>query len=272
MECRRHKVVLGFAWAFFVLGSSLSQSSSQETTVNVKEYLEKNKPQSYQYLQKRLNTAVKDSQLAVQDKVVNNLWAVSTSNPKVKFRNNNGNTEFLMVTWINLTDRNKADWNPGKKPLNRLTWLTASPQVQEFCQFCKGIGMDIPGNIMLSLRLQQYLGLRLESKKTHFIEMWVKEKDMIRPCIDNNIKDSSCNLLPQNIPVNQADLRQIKEEAVKYEFPWTGLGYTYDWGHLRKPFVGASEFVIKATPEKLIEVEVVSVTATEDYCNNKFLN
>ncbi|MFM7615311.1 MAG: hypothetical protein ACKO4R_14065, partial [Synechococcales cyanobacterium] len=133
----------------------------------------------------------------------------------------------------------------------------------------------IPDNIELSLRLQQYLGLVLNkySSKTHFVEMWVKAEDLIRPCIDQEINDTSCHLLPLPVPDNSPVIKAIYtnsySNAKKEYYPWSGLGYTYDWGNPQKPHVGSSEFIINPTAEKPVEVEVVSVTPTQEYCHIK---
>jgi hypothetical protein len=46
-------------------------------------------------------------------------------------------------------------------------------------------------------------------------------------------------------------------------FPWTRLGYTYDWGN-RRSEVGLSEFGVVASAEAVIE----SVTPTINYCRS----
>lgn len=47
-------------------------------------------------------------------------------------------------------------------------------------------------------------------------------------------------------------------------YPWTRLGYTYDWGNPRAD-MGLSEFVIK----KGAEIAINSVYTTEDYCREQ---
>ena len=42
--------------------------------------------------------------------------------------------------------------------------------------------------------------------------------------------------------------------------PWTGMGYTYDWGALNYPF-GASEFILVPGAE----YEIVRIVKTMDY-------
>jgi hypothetical protein len=249
--------------------------AQSETNINVSEYLKNNKPESYNFLKNKLDEAIADAKRPSQEKVVDNLWELTTSHSKIKTRINNGKTEFLMVSWKYVKKPNE-DWKPGLKPINNQTWLTASNQVKEFCQTCKGLGISIPGNIMLSLRLQQYLGLILNknSNKTHFVEMWVKAEDLSRPCIDPEINDSSCQVLPVPVPKSNSVLQKIYKSSFEdngEHYPWTGLGYTYDWGNPKKPHVGASEFLLNPDPGKSVEVEVVSVTPTQEYCNNQYL-
>lgn len=252
--------------------SKTSQNKSLEKSslpTNVDSWLTGNEPVR-QKLKELLKTAISNTP---NGEVVNNLWALSISNQRLKPRprNNNGKTEFLMVTWVSSEQADILKSKARKKhSFSDYVWVTASPEVKEFCHDCKGSGLDIPGSIMLSLRLQQYLGLRLDSFKTHFVEIWVKENDLFRPCIDQEINDSICSKLPPNISENHSDLINIEKDSAG--FPWTGLGYTYDWGNPQKPHIGASEFVIKRNNQnKKVEVEIVAVTPTEKYCNNKHL-
>ncbi|MGF1936798.1 MAG: hypothetical protein RM347_020830 [Nostoc sp. ChiQUE02] len=293
MKKLKPQVFLGLTGAFLAVGySSLLareipiQSRSNlrkdllapsETNPNVNEYLEKNKPASYKALKRQLDAAIEDAKRPREEKVVKNLWSLSKSNSRVKSRENGGQVEYLMASWKYVKNPTE-DWKIGtKKNIENQTWLTAVPQVKEFCENCKGIGINIPGNIMLALRLQQYLGLILNrnSNKTHFVEMWVKAEDLSRPCIDPEINDSTCNVLPIPVPASYPVLNQIYSASYtvgsQEHYPWTGLGYTYDWGNPKKPREGASEFLINGTKEKPIEVEVVSVTATKEYCNNQYL-
>ena len=45
-------------------------------------------------------------------------------------------------------------------------------------------------------------------------------------------------------------------------YPWTQLGYTYDWAPGAESEVGESEFVVRAGSEVIVE----SVTSQADYC------
>lgn len=256
---------------------SKAELAQLEVTQNVYDYLLQYQPETYNLLTKTLADSIEDAKQPLADEVVNDLWALSTNNPQVKSRSNNGKIEYLMSTW-KYTSNPSTDWPIGaKKLLPYQTWFTAVPQVQEFCQKYQAIDSTIPDNVELSLRLQQYLGLILNkySTKTHFVEMWVKAEDLTRPCIDGEINDSSCNLLPLPVPDSSPVVKAIYTNsytnAKKEYYPWSGLGYTYDWGNSQKPHQGPSEFIINPTPEKPVEVEVASVTPTQEYCRNQIL-
>ena len=279
-------VFLVFGWQNRVLAegmnsyntpASKTQLAQLEVTQNVYDYLLQYQPETYNLLTKTLAESIEDAKEPLADEVVNNLWALSANNPQIKSRENNGKIEYLMSTW-KYTSNPTTDWPIGaKKLLPYQTWFTAVPQVKEFCQKYQATDSNIPDHIELSLRLQQYLGLILNkySTKTHFVEMWVKGEDLMRPCIDGEINDSSCDLLPLPVPDNSPVVKTIYtnsySNAKKEYYPWSGLGYTYDWGNPQKPHQGPSEFIINPTPEKPVEVEVVSVTTTQEYCRNQIV-
>ncbi|MBS9384867.1 MAG: hypothetical protein HEQ24_11800 [Dolichospermum sp. BR01] len=292
MKNWQHKLFLGllccaflvFGWQNRVLAEGMTsystpvaktQLSQLEVTQNVYDYLLQYQPETYNILTKKLAESIEDAKQPLADEVVNNLLALSPNNPQVKWRENNGKIEYLMSTW-KYTSSPSSDWPIGtKKLLPYQTWFTAVPQVKEFCQKYQAIDSNIPDNVELSLRLQQYLGLILNkySTKTHFVEMWVKAEDLTRPCIDAEINDASCNLLPLPVPDSSPVVKAIYTNsytnAKKEYYPWSGLGYTYDWGNSQKPHQGPSEFIINPTPEKPVEVEVASVTPTQEYCRNQ---
>ncbi|WP_016951545.1 hypothetical protein [Anabaena sp. PCC 7108] len=274
-----------FGWQNRVLADEITsgtpilkaQLAQLEVSQNVYDYLLQYQPETYQVLTKTLAESIEDAKQPLEDELVNDLWALSPNNPQVKSRENNGKIEYLMSTW-KYTSNPSTDWPVGsKKLLPYQTWFTAVPQVKEFCQQYQAVDSNIPDNVELSLRLQQYLGLILNkySTKSHFVEMWVKAEDLSRPCIDSEINDSSCNLLPLPIPESSPVVKTIYTNsytnANKEYYPWSGLGYTYDWGNQQKPHVGASEFIINPMPDKPVEVEVVSVTPTQEYCRNQIV-
>lgn len=141
----------------------------------------------------------------------------------------------LVVTW--------TDWDgyvDGQTiEKSREIWVTAVPELKMFCE-----SNEIDKN-NVTLRLEQLLGLPPNSGKSLFVEIWVKPDDLFRPSPDPEITDQVAGL---NFPVpdifapfNEEYIEWFSEyinwfneknnKSYKYDgYPWTRLGYTYDWG------------------------------------------
>lgn len=164
----------------------------------------------------------------------------------------------LTVTWTPRRDDYEGNLGSSKK-LERDVWITLVPEVREYCS-----QLSVEDDLDL-LRLEQLLGLPPAGGKTTFVEMWVRPRDLFRPCPDPEIDDRRCNLnFPARTDQRHRDWFNRSRET-SYDgariFPWTRLGYTYDWGNPSRE-VGLSEYVIS----KDAEVVVRSVTTTSAYC------
>jgi len=227
---------------------------------------------SYNYLQREFDRAVEKT--IKLDIPTVKVLSLDEKNGGIETRiNNKREKEILMVTWTNKKYYPALkDGKPETKELDRLTWVTAKPQVYSFCNQTSGIGGNLSHltrEMMLDLRLTQYLGLKPQVPKNNqkdkdsFVEMWVKAKDLKRPCSNESIDTKECS------NSGTKKMQQVRKKFLgdsENNYPFTGLGYTYDWG---KPSpVGPSEFVIEASKDELVEVEVVSVYSTKDYCKN----
>ncbi len=204
----------------------------------------------------RYQAAVKDAEHVDQSKVVDDLVAIVDSNHELIWRRNGGDEEVLLVTW--------TDWNGYKESegesidLQREVWTTVAPQVQTFCQ------NDIAANVDYVLRVEELLGLPPRNDKQWFVELWAKPTDIFRPSPDPEIDDSKAELdFPPDVdPAHVAWFNNLL--ATSYGpngYPWTRLGYTYDWGK-RSGIEGLSEFVIR----KGAKVTVHAAIANSDYC------
>lgn len=122
-------------------------------------------------------------------------------------------------------------------------WVTAAPELKRFFQ------SDL--SQLSTLRLEQILGLPPEGGYTRIVEFWVDPADMFRPSPDPEITDMEAELTfpsGSRTTVSQAYKDWFSATwASRYEsatpYPWTQLGYTYDWGS--SDHVGLSEFVIE---------------------------
>jgi len=210
-------------------------------------------------LQHAYSQAIKDAEVAEYNEISRNLVAIVPANDALRWNRDTG--EVLVVTW---TSWNGYDDHVGSSmKLPREVWVTVVPEVKAFCHEKHITPTRVP------LRLEQLLGLPPEAGKTKFVEMWVTPNDLFRPAPDPEVSDHEAELdFPvshQFVTVSETyrqwfhDLKQKSYGADGY--PWTRLGYTYDWGN-PKSEIGASEFVIQAG----VTVKIHSVSSTVSYC------
>jgi hypothetical protein len=210
-------------------------------------------------LQQMYRNAVKDAETAEPGEISTNLTAIVPYNDKLIWQAETGRV--LVVTW---TSWNGYDSLVGNSTvLQREVWVTAAPELQNFCRKC------CQDNKSLTLRLEQLLGVPPNSSKTRMVQMWVAPSDLFRPSADPEISDREAEIdfpIPGDyIAVNQSYVEwfNILKNTSYGEsgYPWTRLGYTYDWGNPQSE-VGLSEFVIRQGST----VGIYSVSSTEAYC------
>ncbi|MEM6297570.1 MAG: hypothetical protein AAF740_02670 [Bacteroidota bacterium] len=201
-------------------------------------------------------TSVKDASIAQPEEISTELIRLTPDNTYLK-RDEKG--RFLMLTW---TSWDGYTEKVGQEmTLSREVWATAVPEVKDFCQQVKPKNLD--------LRLEQLMGLPPENGKTLFVELWVKPEDLFRPCPDPEVSDQTCEVnFPESPYLTLAEEHQKWITELKSNsygdtngYPWTQLGYTYDWGN-PKSEVGVSEFVIRGGAT----VNVKAVYKTAVYC------
>lgn len=103
-----------------------------------------------------------------------------------------------------------------------------------------------------SIRLKQLIGLPPDNKNTTFTAMWVKPENIVRPANIQDIeKITMVNTLSKN--ANETFTKWFNNNIIWSYFdsayPWTRLGYTYDWGENAKSEYGLSEFLVLANSE-----------------------
>ena len=114
----------------------------------------------------------------------------------------------------------------------------------------------------------ELLGLPPGNGKTRFVEMWASTSDLFRPSPDPETTDREASI---DFPQPLRAISVTSDYALWFQnvlaasygpngYPWTRLGYTYDWkpGSSEK---GLSEFVVPAGST----VELHSVTQNADY-------
>ncbi len=237
-------------------------------------------PSTEEELQQDYANAIQDASVVTADEIDTNLTPITEENPDLIWSGEAGNRQVLMVTWTSWTGYDDLVGKtirmtryltvPVRDALGntvmslydttRDIWVTAVPEIQRFCQ------SNPLSPEERTLRLEQLLGVPPHNGKTRFVEFWVKPGDLFRPTPDPDITTTISSLeFPAD--VSEEHLQWFNDlMATSYGengYPWTRLGYTYDWGK-SDHHIGLSEFVIRTGAE----VDVDSVTFTDDYCQS----
>lgn len=234
-------------------------------------------------LAKAYQAAVEAAKFPSESKISKNLLPIRKSTDGL-FWDEQGRV--LMATWT------KASYYQGRKRGDELelqvdTWLTAAPFMR---RFCRGVGLE---GDALRLRIAQRLGMPPGVENDSFLQIWIDPSDFFRPCPDPEVGDQECQVslsagrtTPQGgVPWDcSGEAHQVSEAFVQVSrahldwmcrnwkqtyssqdplrnYPWTALGYTYDWGSPLDP-VGASEFVAPKGRRAVFH----SIAGTDDYC------
>ena len=170
-------------------------------------------------------------------------------------------------------------WPVRDTTLANEVWVTVVPEVRDSC--------DDWADDEQVMRLRQLLGLQPTYPAAWVIEMRVPATSMFRPTADPAIstrtlcdtaQDPDC---PLSFPagVDAAHVRWFADKMLstwkmpngyprsgvddfaRLGYPWTRLGYTYNW-HPGSPRYGASEYVVRPQTRAV----VTSVLSVADYC------
>lgn len=268
------------AWLLFILLGSPTIAEqrvlAQESSKSVPEPM----------VDPRYQAGVRDAAIVEPGENVDSLWPITPDNPKLVW--NADKTRLLVVTW-----KSQAAYDRFIKPTTHtsaseafVVWVTAAPQVKEFCQnYLKKYPHASIAD--LNQRLKQYLGLHPDWPYDLFVEMWVSPTDLFRPCVNPSITDRRCALTFDASNASKPTVKNIADYPAFYKnlyfqsfrsgpgVPWTGLGYTYDWGNgpdsqkadrldLTKA-IGASEFILVPSASYSLQ----QAASTQRYCEHR---
>ncbi|WMX16626.1 MULTISPECIES: hypothetical protein [unclassified Aureispira] len=223
--------------------------------------------QTTQGLQKKLpdalvyQKAIEDAMYATEEKVYDKLVVIDKQNKDLVWKEINGEDYLLVVTWkqnISYYEKylDSSFYNTGNYPI----WITTAPELLN--RMKKDPTTDV------NRRLVQLLGLPPNATYSYFVEFWVKPEDLFRPCPDPEITDSKCSVcFPSKIDekhitwINQSRIDRYYPCDLYDQYPWSQLGYTYDWNPKNTQHIGLSEFVIG----KNKKIVVHKIYTTEEY-------
>jgi len=158
--------------------------------------------------------------------------------------------------------------------LTRDIWVSSVEEIQPICQKWESRGHK------LKMRLLQLLGLRPENKMTHFVIFSVSidriyrpspnpDPTSIYPCGHELASDCQELLAMRNLTEQQQTIASWLNETLKVGprhsgYPWTGLGYTYDWSPDNRDNYGVSEYIIMANTN----VTIQRIVSEEEFCSH----
>jgi hypothetical protein len=227
--------------------------------------------------------AVRTAQYPAQDHISTELVPILRTNPELRW---DSQGRVLMATWTKRKYYEGKVGQPYTLPDTVTVWLTAIPYLQEDC---RGWGLPPAG---LPLRIAQSLGLPPPSEggNDSFVQMWVDPRTFFRPCPDPEITDHECQVNLDGGPADRTGCPWATDQVSgafvrvsdghlqwmcgnwtstytgdpRTSYPWTALGYTFDWGDLLHP-QGQSEYVVP--PGTTVWIEGIS--SAEEYCESE---
>jgi hypothetical protein len=203
--------------------------------------------------------AVADARIAeVTLERIHTLTPITASNDALIWDGVPGESRVLVTSWVS---GDYYDPYIGKEytlsPTREL-WVSVVPEVRRFCA-ANNIQASAAAN-----RLEQLIGMPLNYGNIKFVEFWVRPADLFRPTPDPEITDTVAEYdFPEGVSEEHKAWFNANRDSTytsSHPFPWTRLGYTYDWGATNK--IGLSEYIIRRGST----IGVKSVTTTIDYC------
>ncbi|MBN2238846.1 MAG: hypothetical protein JW712_03655 [Dehalococcoidales bacterium] len=207
-------------------------------------------------LQKAFKEAVEDARTAEPEEISHGLVPIVYYNDDLVWQGEPGESNVLVITWTSW--EGYIDRAGHSMDTTQIIWVVVPEELSDFCRMNKNLNDE-----KLVLRLEQLYGLPPHSNKTWFVEIWVDPDDLYRPSPDSDVTDCEAELdFPKG---TEAWYREWFEYqcSISYGedgYPWTRLGYTYDWGNPESE-IGLSEFIIKEGSTVSIE----SVISNSDY-------
>jgi uncharacterized protein with beta-barrel porin domain len=172
------------------------------------------------------------------------------------------NSRVLMSCFTDFSAYDRTTYTPTAT--HPKLWVSAAPQLYEFHQTNNTAPED------MALRTKQLLGMPSFHAGDRVVEIWIDQSSMFRPCRDPSMTNpvSSIDWPAGVLPAHKAWMESnatwsYDTTAQHAPYPFTQLGYTYDWGN-PDSIVGLSEFIAQSDTPLYIHA-VVSLVSYKYY-------
>lgn len=215
----------------------------------------------------RYSNALLDAKNALPAEIFKGLTPISTNTPGLDWRLFTNWVDGTTSLWVRVAALKFASgwtWDTllavGPQTMSNQwsteLWVTPYPELKNLCAAYTGTNQ--------TLRMQKALGLPPRTGGYGVAEVFVDPKYMFRPAPDPEINDEACGLAPDSaapflqanpwhgISANYAAWFAATYNSRGYDatnnldycWPWTRLGYTYDYENAPGSPMGLSEYVI----------------------------
>lgn len=201
-------------------------------------------------------SAILDAMVADDSEIIDTLWALTPENKSLQWKTIKGKPYVLMASFMRF---------PSSYPVGDSittvwgeSWLFIPQQMKT------RIGSSFSPTSDTTMRICQLLGLppANERSNTHIAEVWVNPERLYRPAGSRVINTKTASApLSSNSPESFSSwfnnyivfaYYRTLSATTDYHYPWTRLGYTYDWAPKAKE-VGLSEYVFQASSGAWVE-------------------
>jgi hypothetical protein len=160
-----------------------------------------------------------------------------------------GGERVVVAAWKSAASAKKYYKAPGNLDTLRSGYLTWVVQASQYKTLGRKVHLDRLSGQKLALRLEQALGLPPAADTTRvFLVMEMDKSDLFRPCRDPEIEDCNCNReFPSGYYSDTTQYGPVYRSLASATkgFPWTRMGYTFDWKKSSRTHFGFSEYVIR---------------------------
>lgn len=143
-------------------------------------------------------------------------------------------------------------------------WTFTGGELEDWYQKNKDDVTDWP------TRLRELIGLRPDNESNYITAMWVKPEDVFRPAYVSDIGTvEMTDSFSEDVDPEYKEWfdANIISSYFDGEYPWTRLGYTYDWADNGTDY-GLSEFIVKQDSEVNVAYTVTLDEMLEKLDNN----
>jgi hypothetical protein len=224
-----------------------------------------NNPTPELTMDQRYANAITDAMVADSSEIVDTLQPIVATNSLLQWKTIHGQSYVLMATFMKF---------PGSYPEgDSITNAWGESWVFIPNQMKKRLAFSATSDTIM--RICQLLGLPPANSKsnTHIAEVWVKVSRLNRPAGNPDITATKTGAaLLNSVPADFGNwfnnyiiyaYYHTLQSSTDYHYPWTRLGYTYDWAPDAKE-VGLSEYVLQASSGCWVE----KVRTAQEYFKN----